>query len=338
MVLAVILNAAYMDGAGAPKSEAEMADILFVKTSSLGDVIHQMPALTEARRHFPDARLAWAVEEAYAPLVRHHLAVADVIPVALRRWPWRLYRPATWQEMSQADRRLRERAYDAVIDTQGLFKSAAVVWRARGRKHGYDSTSIKEKAATMFYDVRHRVPRDLHAVERNRILTGLALGYAPEGRPDYGLDRDVWRDSGPPYAVLLHGSARAEKEWPVAHWIELGRWLSRNEVDLVLPWGNEREHRRAIQIAEALSRARVTERMTLDAVARLIGGARFVIGVDTGLLHLAAALAVPLIAIFGGSEPRLTAPIGPGPIEVVGAKGAAPTPVEVMAALARVVD
>src|ERR1700690_1169071 len=153
-----------------------MVDILFIKTSSLGNVIHQMPALSEARRHRPDARLTWVVEEMFAPLVRLHPAVAEVIPVAWRRWPSQLYRPATWQQIAQTDRVLRGRQYEGVIDTQGLLKSALIAMRARGRKHGYDHDSIKEKAASSFYDVRHRVSRDLHAIERNRILTALSLG------------------------------------------------------------------------------------------------------------------------------------------------------------------
>ncbi len=314
-----------------------MADILFIKTSSLGDVIHHMPAVSEARRHRPDARFAWVVEEAYAPLVQLHPAVAEVLPVGWRRWSRELYRPATWRQIATADAMLRARRYDEIIDTQGLLKSALIASRAHGRKHGYDSVSIKEKAASAFYQVRHAVSRELHAVERNRILTAASLGYRPEGAPDYGLDREKLRASGEPYAVLLHATARREKEWPLAAWIELGKWLERNQVSLVLPWGNDAERLRAGQIAAALPRARVAEKMRLDGVARLIAGAEFVVGVDTGLLHLAAALGVPLVAIFGGSEPRLTGPVGPGPIEVVGTKGTIPTAIEVMAALGRVI-
>jgi heptosyltransferase-1 len=313
-----------------------MADILFVKTSSLGDVIHQMPALTEARRHRPDARFAWAVEEAFAPLVRQHPAAGDIIPVAWRRWRSQFYQPSTWRETAATSATLAARSYDEVIDTQGLLKSALIVSRAKGRKHGYDRASIKEPLASAFYDVRHRVSRDLHAIERNRILTGLALGYQPEGAPDYGLDRAALRGDSGPYAVLLHATARPEKEWPQSSWIAFGQSLARHDIDLVLPWGNDAEHARANTIAAALPRARVPEKMPLDAMARLIAGAQFVVGVDTGLLHLAAAYGVPLVAIFGGSEPKLTGPMGPGPVEIVGINGAMPSPVEVTAALARV--
>ncbi|MBV8792113.1 MAG: lipopolysaccharide heptosyltransferase I [Pseudolabrys sp.] len=311
-----------------------MSDILFIKTSSLGDVIHHMPALTEARRHLPDARFAWVVEVAYAPLVRLHPAVNEVIPVALRQWRSAFYSPATWRERRDAVRALDARAYDKIIDTQGLLKSALLVRRTRGEKHGYDRASITERLASLVYDVRHSVSRDLHAIDRNRILTAQSLGYVMQGVPDYGLG--ALRQTAGTYAVLLHATARPEKEWPLASWIEFGRWLERDGLDLMLPWGNERERVRAEQIAAAVPRARVTEKMPLDGVTRMIAGARFVVGVDTGLLHLGAALGVPLVAIFRGSEPKLTGPMGPGRIEIVGSQGETPSPVEVTAALRRV--
>jgi heptosyltransferase-1 len=203
---------------------------------------------------------------------------------------------------------------------------------ARGRRHGYDRASIREPVASMFYDVRHSVSRALHAVERNRTLTGLALGFAPEGAPDFGLDRARFAKPGERYAVLLHATARPEKEWPAAHWIALGRALSSRGLKLVLPWGDAAERARSEEIAAALPQAQVPERRPLDAVAGLIAGAELVVGVDTGLLHLAAAFGVPLVAIFAGSEPVLTGPVGSGPIAVLGTHGAAPAAEEVIEA------
>ena len=184
----------------------------------------------------------------------------------------------------------------------------------------------------MFYDVRHRVSRDLHAVERNRMLSGLALGYAPQGAPDFGLDRARFAGSGERYAVLLHATAEPRKLWPEENWIALGQALGRSAIYLVLPWGTQAERARSERLAAALPRARVPERAPLDAVARLIAGAQFVVGVDTGLMHLAAALGVPLVAIFAGSKPGLTGPVGSGPIAVLGADGAPPPAEEVVAA------
>ena len=313
-----------------------MASILFIKTSSLGDVIHHMPALTEARKARPDARFTWLVEEAFAPLVRLHPAVAEVIPVAWRRWRKSLYAPATLSEIAGNLRAIRAPRYDEIVDSQGLLRTAIIARLARGRRHGYDTTSIREPLAALFYDVRHSVSRDLHAVERNRILSGLALGYAPQGAPDFGLDRARLASPGPRYGVLLHATARPGKQWPEAHWIALGHVLAGQGIDLVLPWGTDAERARSERIASALPRARVPERAPLDAVARLIAGAQFVVGVDTGLLHLAAALGVPLVAIFAGSKPGLTGPVGSGPIAVLGAQGTPPTVAAVADAVANI--
>ncbi len=307
-----------------------MAGILFIKTSSLGDVVHHMPALTEARARRPGARFTWLVEEAYAPLVQLHPAVDVVIPVAWRRWRRSLLLSATLHEIGTGLRAIRAARYDCIIDTQGLVRTAVMARIAHGRRYGYDRASIREPLASMFYDVRHSVSRALHAVERNRVLTGLSLGYAPQGAPDFGLDRARFAQPGERYAVLLHATARAEKEWPVAHWIALGRALAARGLKLMLPWGNAVERARSEQIARALPQAQVPERASLDVVAGWIAGAKVVVGVDTGLLHLAAALDVPLVAIFAGSEPGLTGPVGNGPIAVLGTHGAAPSAEEVI--------
>jgi heptosyltransferase-1 len=259
--------------------------------------------------------------------VRLHPAVDEVIPVAGRRWRGgNLLRPVTWSEIGAFRRALRSRRYDEIVDTQGLFfKSAAIARSARGRRHGYDPQSIKERSASLLYDVRHRVERNRHAVARNRALTALALGYEPQGEPDYGLN--AARIRGPAaasrYGVLLHATAQPGKEWPVAEWRALAAALA-GEFDLILPWGTEPERARAVETASGIVRARVIDRQPLDEVARLIAGASFAVGVDTGLMHLAAALGVPLAAIFAGSEPGLTGPVGRGPIKVLGAKGAPP--------------
>jgi lipopolysaccharide heptosyltransferase I len=309
-----------------------MRDILFIKTSSLGDVIHHMPAVAEARRRVAGAHISWVVEEAFAPLARLHPAVDAVIPVASRRWRDGLARASTWREMSDFARGLRTRTYDEVIDSQGLIRTGVMARIARGRRHGYDRASVRERPASWFYDERHRVDRDQHAIARNRLLTGLALGYAPEGPVDFGLDRARVRSGAPErYGVLLHATARSEKEWPLERWIALGAMIG-GGYDLVLPWGNTPERARSERIAAAVPRARVPELRPLDELARLIAGASFVAGVDTGLLHLAAALGVPLVGIYVGTTPARHGPQGAGPIEVM----VSPTAADVAAALARV--
>jgi heptosyltransferase-1 len=311
-----------------------MSEFLFIKTSSLGDVIHHMPAITELRRHHPNARVSWLVEEPFVPLVRLHSGVDLVIPVAARRWRREWHRRATWRDVSAFVARLRAKPYDAIIDSQGLFRTAVMAKLARGRRHGYDAQSVREPPASRFYDVRHRVERGWHAIERNRALTARALGYERDHILDFGLDRSrIAAVARPPYGLLLHATARPSKEWPEESWVELGQALSGHGLELLLPWGMPAERDRSARIARAIGNARLPDLGPLDAMAALIAGASFVIGVDTGLLHLAAALKVPLVGIFVASDPARTGPMGTGPIAIVGGVGKRPSARDVVAAL-----
>ena len=318
-----------------------MAEILFIKTSSLGDVVHHMPAITDARRQLPDARMAWVVEEDYVPLARLHPGVDDVIPVATRRWRGNLFAPATWREIVRFRNTVRARSYQAAIDSQGLLRTAIIASSVRGTRHGYDRTSIREPLASRFYDVRHRVERRAHAIARNRTLCGLALGYEPKQPLDFGLDRVAISRAAATakaYAVLIHGTAQSRKRWADAHWIAVARGVRDRGFDVVLPWGAAAERARSEAIVAAAGVGQgCPDRRPLDEVAALIAAASFVIGVDTGLVHVAAALGVPLVAIFVDSEPGLTGPMGTGPIAIVGGKRASPEPMEVLHALDRVV-
>jgi len=299
-----------------------LRDLLFVKTSSLGDVVHNMPAITDVARLCPDARIAWIVEEAFAPLVQLHPLVDEVIPVATRRWRANILSPATWSEIGASMMTLRERDEDIVIDTQGLIRSALITKLVSGTRHGYDAASIREPLASRFYDVTHTVSRALHAVDRNRALSALALGYeVPEGI-DYGLAQAEAAGAAHRYAVLLHGTSRPAKEWRESDWIGLGQFLRKEGVRVVLPFGNAREQERSQRLHEAIAGSEIFERQPLDKTAQLIAGASLVVGVDTGLLHLAAAYRVPLIGIYLATDPGLTGPRGAGAIEVIGGKDA----------------
>ncbi len=300
-----------------------MKAILLVKTSSLGDVVHNMPAVTDARRRWPQARIVWLVEEAFAPLARMHPAVDEVIAVATRRWRSRLLDPGTWREIAKVRARLRMQSFDRIVDSQGLIRSALLAAMAQGQRHGYDARSIREPLASWFYDVRHAVSRDLHAVTRNRTLAGLALDYQPTAPIDYGLSPTA-AGSDAPYAILLHGTSRARKEWRESDWIGLGRGLRQQGLRVVLPWGTDAERIRGERIASAIKGSEVLARRPLEEIAHIIGGAALVVGVDTGLLHLAAAFAVPLIGIFLASDPKLTGPVGSGPVAVLGGPGQYP--------------
>src|SRR5689334_12588965 len=227
--------------------------ILLVKTSSLGDVIHNLPVAGDIRAAFPQAAIDWAVEASYAAVPRLHPAVGRVLPVALRRWRSSFLRSAARAEIRAFLAALRQSEYDAVIDTQGLLKSALIAWRARGRRHGLDFASSREPLAP-FYDRVHAVPWTLHAVERNRMLAARALGYSVAPRVDYGIAatgaQPGWLTGGA-YAVLVHATSAPAKLWPSQRWIELGASLGRRGLRCVLTWGSPHEVARAQAIASA---------------------------------------------------------------------------------------
>jgi heptosyltransferase I len=304
-----------------------MERILLVKTSSLGDVVHNLPVVSDIRRHFPRARVDWVVEEAYATIPALHPGVTDVIPVALRRWRRSPLARAVRAEVCAFRNRLQARAYDAIVDTQGLVKSGCIVRLARGSRMGYDRRSAWEPLATLAYQHRFRVPTDWHAVMRNRALVGLALGYAPDASIDYGVSAALrpfpWAPAGP-YALLLHATSRADKEWPIAHWVELGQRLRRSGLAAVLPAGSATERARSERIAHQIDGAVVPPPVGIDVLASLLAGAETVVGVDTGLTHLGAALGRPTVAIYTATEPSATGVFGARAFANLGGPGTVP--------------
>jgi heptosyltransferase-1 len=232
-----------------------------------------------------------------------------------------------WRELAQFRLALKAESYDAVVDTQGLLKSALIARSARGTRHGMDSASAREGIAARLYDVRHAVPLGLHAVERNRRLTAKALGYALQGDPEYGLKSDHPTPVAGAYAVLLTMTSRADKLWPENRWIELGRALA---LPVVLPWGSATERARAERIGAAIGQAMVPKAMALDELASLFAHARGVVGLDSGLTHLAAALGMPTVGIYCASDPRLTGLYGSARAHNVGAPGNPPGVLEVL--------
>lgn len=311
-----------------------MKRILLVKTSSLGDVVHNLPVVSDIRKHFPEARIDWVVEEPYASLVALHPGVRRVIPVALRRWRRRLLGGATWREIGEFRRLSQAESYDAVIDTQGLVKSALVARAAKGRHHGYDAGTAREPLAARFYDVTHHVKWTQHAVRRNRSLAAAALGYRIDEPVEYGiLPPRRAQGAAARDCVLLHGSSRRDKLWSEDSWIDLGRTLAGRGFRCVLPWGNEDERRRSERIAAKVSDAVVPALEPIDRMVELLAQAAAVVGVDTGLTHLAAALGRPVVAIYCGSDPQLNGVYGAWRARNVGGPGAAPEPEEVIQAL-----
>lgn len=284
--------------------------ILLVKLSSLGDVVHLLPAVTDLARQRPDAQIAWAVESPYAELVGLHPAVRRAIPVGLRRLRDRIWSPRAWAALRASKAALRSQRWDYVVDAQGLIKSACVSRWARAPVFGPDRASARERIAARFYDVKLAVPRELHAVERNRRLLAQVFGYAVATPARYGLEAPSAAAPWAPaarYVVLLHAASRADKRWPDDRWTALGKRLCAAGYAVVLPGGSDAERADSARLAHAIGEgAMAAPAMSLVEAAALLAHAAGVVGVDTGLSHLAVALGVPTVGIYCATSPRLT--------------------------------
>lgn len=304
-----------------------MPRILLIKMSSLGDVIHNLPVATDIRRHLPDATIDWVVEEQYIPLVAMHPAVDRVIPIALRRWRRSPFSAATWREFGAFREALRGNTYDAIVETQGLLKSALVAKLAHGRIYGFGRGTAREPIASRLYDATFEFPPEAHKIFRYRSVAAQAIGYVVTPDIGYGIAPRVPppRIASGRYCLAFHGTARAAKLWQEANWIELVRRITKAGYACILPWGSSKERARSESIAAANSAAIVPPQLSLDEMSALMAGAEFVVGVDTGLMHLAAALSRPVVGIFCDSNPVDACPVGPGPTAYRGQIGSPPT-------------
>ena len=298
---------------------AAMKRILIVKTTSMGDVIHALPVIEDILQHFPDVQIDWLVEESFADIPRLHPRVQQVFTVAVRRWRKQWWRCQTWREIAAVKRAVAAQAYDAVLDLQGLVKSAVMATWAHGPRHGYDRHSIREPLASRFYQHQYAITYRQHAVVRMRMLAALGLGYeAPQGLPDYGLQGGRLVTTLMPATVqlpsrfwmALHATSRDSKLWPEEHWVALGQHYAAQGLAMCLPWASPAEQARAGRIAAQVPTATVLPKLTLQQLAKVIPQAAFAVGVDTGLSHLAAALDIPVVALYTDTDPGLTGVAG----------------------------
>jgi len=276
--------------------------LLLVKMSSLGDVVHALPAITDATRAIENLDVHWVVEEAYRDIPALHPAVSRVIPIALRRWRRRWH--GAVREAGACIAALRRCTYDLVLDSQGLIKSAVVAGVARGPRAGFDRDSAREPIAALGYRRAFAIAKGRHAIDRQRELFAAALGYECPATPlDYGIARSRGTRAG---VVLAHGTTWSNKRWPEPFWIDLARRSVAADIPVTLPWGSDDERARAHRIAAAAPGSTVADRLDLRGMIELLARSAAVVSVDSGIGHLAAALGVPTLALYGPTDARLT--------------------------------
>ncbi len=310
--------------------------ILLIKTSSMGDLIHTLPALTDARAMLPGLQVDWVCEEAFCEIPAWHPLVNSVISVALRRWRHHPIKAVKSGEWSAFKKMLRAESYDVVIDAQGLLKSAWLTRKGRGIRCGYDWRSAREPAASLFYENRFSVNVQQHAISRIRQLFAKSLGYVdPSSTVDYGIKENCLEAVAlpqKPYWVFLHATARAEKLWPNLYWSQLANKMTQLGYSVLLPWGNSNEYKQAQCIAANVSGGVVLPKLSLSQLAFIFKKSAGVVAVDTGLGHLASALSVPTFSLYGPTQPLLIGAKGEKAQHIVASSMSQISPYQVFAA------
>ena len=291
--------------------------VLVVKLSSLGDVVHTLPAAMDIQANLPNTQIDWVVEPSFAPIVKACAAVHRVIACDLRHWRKNIWSQATRLAWRAFLAELHQERYDAIIDLQGLTKSALVSWLARtshkGKRYAMANAtdgSAYERPTRWVADMAIDLEQHIHALTRGRVVCASALKYEVPPTLRYGLNAGQSIHNDKKTVVFVHGTSRADKEWPLANWHELGLRLSNAGYQIVLPHGNEEERLRSVAMVEMIPNALVWPRMSIDNLMQAMAPTAGVIGVDSGLSHIAVALNLPHVQIYNFDTAWRTGPIG----------------------------
>ncbi|MBI5925002.1 MAG: lipopolysaccharide heptosyltransferase I [Aquabacterium sp.] len=314
--------------------------VLVVKTSSMGDVVHALPAISDMAAAIPGIEIDWLVEKGFAAMPAQHRAVRRVITLQWRKWRKSLRTPETRIAIRAWRQDMALQRYDLIIDMQGLLKSAAFACFADGPRGGYDRHSIREPLASLLYQRKASVSRKLHAVDRCRNLCAQLLDYAlPASPPDFGLQpaSQAWTPGQGPFAVLIPCASRPEKLWPQADWVAAGLALRSRGWSVAVMWGSPEEQRLAQAIADKIG-GQVPPFLTVAQVSDTLAQAHIVVGLDTGMSHIAAAHGRPTVGIYCDHEPGLAGLTGSGPVRSLGGKGQVPNLQDVTQAIDAVLN
>jgi heptosyltransferase-1 len=288
-----------------------MKRVLIVKVTSLGDIVHAQPVVADLHRAFPGVKVDWAADEVFAEIVQWNRGVDRVLCAPLRRFK----HARNWSDLTSiasSIAQLRAERYDAIVDIHGVYKSAIISFLARSsRRLGYQSQDLGERGAAFAYNGRFGPRPDCDAWHGMRVSVSEALGYPLDGEPMYNLSVP----SGPepvadhpaeasPVAMLFHATSKDDKKWPAAHWVVVGRELTRRGLRVALPWGSDAERAEATAISAQVPGSTVLPRMTVTELARAIEASALVVGTDTGFVHLAHALQKPVVMIFVATSPQ----------------------------------
>ncbi len=287
--------------------------ILLVRMSSMGDIFHIYPAISDLKIYHPNVELHWLVEDAFVSIAEWHPSVDHVISISLRKW-LKNRDANSFDEFKNWKVRLANLGtYDAVLDAQGLMKSAIISKCINAKTiHGYDHSSVREVLASFCYEHKHKISRRLHAIEQNRSLMAAAFKYELQGQPDFGI-KEVFTPVKSKHKNLLFliGTSKDEKLWQINRWSELANIGLSNGYKVEIIWGNNKEKNLGLEIRELVPNAFIAdERLSIKEVAQKLSSATGVVGLDSGFTHLSGAMEIPTIALFGPTSPERFGLIG----------------------------
>jgi heptosyltransferase-1 len=289
--------------------------VLLIKTSSLGDIIHTLPALNDASKMINNIEFTWVVEENFREIPSWHGNVTKIIPLAWRRWRHQIFTAQTITEIKLFRQQMTQESYDIIIDGQGLLKSAIVALFASGQRHGFNYKSAREPLAAIFYHNRYNIPYQQHAISRLRQLFSAIFSYPlPNSSPEYGINHNInftKQTNQAKYLVFLHGTTWPSKLWSTSAWLKLANFAMSSGFIIKLLWYNAQELALANQLAQQCPAIVVLPPQNMLEIAQLISNASAVVALDTGLAHLAAALKVPTVSLYGPTNPVFTGNYGP---------------------------
>jgi heptosyltransferase I len=317
-----------MSWPAAPSSESDVQftprRLLIVRLGSMGDIIHALPAATALRRAFPEASLGWVVEERWAELLStlpeprsgprspRRPLVDRLHTVNTKAWRRSLFSTQTWEQIAAGLSELRAQHYEVAVDFQGAIRSALIA-RWSGAPVIYGVAQPRENAASMFYS-RQVIARGSHVVEQNLSLAE-AVVHNPLEMPTIEFPRDdaveKQSESQPfgDFVLLNPGAGWGAKQWPPERYGDVARRLAENGLKSLINFGPGEEH--LMKAVESASEGKAKGiASSLTELISLTRRARLFIGGDTGPMHLAAALGVPVVAIFGPTDPARNGPFG----------------------------
>lgn len=301
------------------KNNNKPVSILIIKTSSMGDVIHTLPAIEDLYRNLHNIKVDWIVEPGFSEIPAWHLAVNKIIKLPLRKWRKNPLKYIFNGEIISVIKNIRAKKYDYIIDLQGLVKSAIFAKFAKGIKYGLCINSIREKLAAIFYNKKITVLKNQHAITRNRQLLAKIFQYnIDQNDVSYGLNKSIIKNIDEtllskinfPYLVFLHGTTWASKHWPESYWFELAKITTDSGLNICVTYANDKQYQFVQKIAKISNKIHIIPTMSISQAAKLIANSSCVVGVDTGFCHLSAALDQNTISIFGSTDINKSKPLG----------------------------